>query len=240
MYLYVIRHGDPDYDHDCLTEKGKIQAELTAKRLEKSNIDEIYSSTLGRAYETASYLANKLNLPITQFEWARELSDESDTPYPDGKLKGMGVLPSTHLHNEKYLRMTQEEAFKSAPGICDTKGFPARFNEISNGIDELLKEHGYERTKDGFYKVTNPNEKHIALFCHGAMMRSVIAHLLNIPYQFIASVVHTNPCGITTFRFMPIGSETDEIVPQLIGFGDIGALYEEMGAQNFYVDGKEF
>ena len=32
MRLIFIRHGDPDYVHDTLTEKGKREAELLAQR----------------------------------------------------------------------------------------------------------------------------------------------------------------------------------------------------------------
>ena len=33
MRLLMIRHGDPDYEHDCLTEKGKREAKLLSQRL---------------------------------------------------------------------------------------------------------------------------------------------------------------------------------------------------------------
>ena len=32
MRILLIRHGDPDYEHDTLTEKGRREAELLAKR----------------------------------------------------------------------------------------------------------------------------------------------------------------------------------------------------------------
>ena len=31
MRLIIIRHGDPDYEKNCLTELGKKQAKLMAK-----------------------------------------------------------------------------------------------------------------------------------------------------------------------------------------------------------------
>ena len=33
MRLIFVRHGEPDYQKDCLTETGRIQAELAADRL---------------------------------------------------------------------------------------------------------------------------------------------------------------------------------------------------------------
>lgn len=39
MRLLIIRHGDPDYEADSLTEKGWREAELLADRMEKEKID---------------------------------------------------------------------------------------------------------------------------------------------------------------------------------------------------------
>ena len=52
MRLMIVRHGDPDYIHDSLTEKGKREAELLSKRLAKMDIQEFYQSPLGRAQLT--------------------------------------------------------------------------------------------------------------------------------------------------------------------------------------------
>ena len=43
MLLYIIRHGDPNYEKDCLTERGKLQAEAVGKRMFNAKIDRIFS-----------------------------------------------------------------------------------------------------------------------------------------------------------------------------------------------------
>ena len=53
MKLLIIRHGDPDYSIDSLTEKGWKEAELLKKRLLKLDISAFYVSPLGRAQATA-------------------------------------------------------------------------------------------------------------------------------------------------------------------------------------------
>ena len=53
MKLLIIRHGDPDYSIDSLTEKGRREAELLKNRLIKQNIKDFYCSPLGRAKATA-------------------------------------------------------------------------------------------------------------------------------------------------------------------------------------------
>ncbi|MBO6263170.1 MAG: histidine phosphatase family protein [Clostridia bacterium] len=44
MILYYIRHGDPIYDPDSLTELGHKQAEALANRFALYGLDEIYCS----------------------------------------------------------------------------------------------------------------------------------------------------------------------------------------------------
>ena len=54
MKLLLIRHGDPNYDIDSLTEKGWKEAALLAERMAKLKIRTFYVSPLGRAKDTAS------------------------------------------------------------------------------------------------------------------------------------------------------------------------------------------
>ena len=61
MRLLIVRHGDPDYEHDTLTEKGWREAELLAERLSKLPVKEFYVSPLGRAKDTASLTLQKMN-----------------------------------------------------------------------------------------------------------------------------------------------------------------------------------
>ena len=64
MLLYFVRHGDPTYRPDSLTELGHKQADALAKRLAMHGIDEIYSSSMNRAVLTATPLAKLLNKEI--------------------------------------------------------------------------------------------------------------------------------------------------------------------------------
>lgn len=55
MRILFIRHGDPDYVSDSLTEKGRREAELLAKIAPQLDLGEVYVSPMGRAQETASF-----------------------------------------------------------------------------------------------------------------------------------------------------------------------------------------
>lgn len=60
MKLLIIRHADPDYSIDSLTEKGRREAELLADRLCRMEIAAFYVSPLGRAQDTASYTLKRM------------------------------------------------------------------------------------------------------------------------------------------------------------------------------------
>ena len=54
MKLLIVRHGDPDYEKDSLTEKGWREAAFLAERLSIINVKQFFVSPLGRAKDTAS------------------------------------------------------------------------------------------------------------------------------------------------------------------------------------------
>ena len=41
MRIVFVRHGEPDYEHDCLTPAGREQALAVAERLKEDGIEEI-------------------------------------------------------------------------------------------------------------------------------------------------------------------------------------------------------
>lgn len=200
MFLYLIRHGHPDYKTDSLLPDGKEQAKLVAKRMVKSGLDCIYASSMGRAVETAQPTAEALGLPINVVDWARELDKRSHSPFPDGTPKLLSGMPKTYLVNEAFRSIPSGREIGEIPGLCDSR-FSEQYRIICDGIDGMLREHGYSRNERGFYDITNYSEEHIGVFCHNGMGRVVISHLLNIPYQYLASVFSNHYTGVTIFYF---------------------------------------
>ena len=72
MKLLFIRHGDPDYEHDTLTEKGRREAEYLAERLSKLDITAFYTSPLGRAKDTAAPTLARAGREAEELDWLRE------------------------------------------------------------------------------------------------------------------------------------------------------------------------
>lgn len=49
MEIWIVRHADPDYEHDSITEKGVREAGLLADRLAKQDFDAAYCSPYGQS-----------------------------------------------------------------------------------------------------------------------------------------------------------------------------------------------
>ena len=73
MKLLFIRHGDPDYEKDSLTEKGWHEAELLGQRMANTPVTAFYVSPLGRAKDTASKTLQKVGRDATGLQSTDEL-----------------------------------------------------------------------------------------------------------------------------------------------------------------------
>ena len=80
MKILIVRHGDPDYSIDSLTEKGWREAEYLSERLIKLDVKEFYVSPMGRAKDTASFTLKKLNRTAVECEWLREFAPRIQRP----------------------------------------------------------------------------------------------------------------------------------------------------------------
>ena len=122
MLLYIVRHGDPDYVTDTLTERGKIQAEAVANRMRDSKIDRVYSSPMGRARQTAEPTCRMLGLPCEIEEWAHEIGNEClHTPFPDGVKCAKHLLSGKRIFGaglQPYLRLPRHSRGEHARGGC--------------------------------------------------------------------------------------------------------------------------
>ena len=83
MRILIVRHGDPNYELDTLTETGWKEARLAAEYLAKFDIAAFYVSPLGRAQDTAKCTLEKMNRTAETFDWLQEFPahiHRPDTP----------------------------------------------------------------------------------------------------------------------------------------------------------------
>ena len=193
MVIYFIRHGDPNYAHDSLTELGHKQAATVAQRLTDCGISEIYASSCGRAVLTAEYTANLLNLPVTQLDFMREIRWTS--------VSGESILEDGHLWFAAIALASQGKRINN-PNWREDAPFAKSYiieeaERVVTGFDNWLAQLGYSREGD-YYRVTGTDtDKTIALFSHGGSSSVVLSHLLNIPLPQICGMFHPEVTGIT-------------------------------------------
>ena len=161
MKLLLIRHGDPNYDIDSLTEKGWKEAALLAERMAKLKIRTFYVSPLGRAKDTASLTLQKMGRDAIELPWLREFH----APIPDFHTGAPRIpwdqLPQDWTVEPKYYDCVQwSETLPMLQGHVQ-----AEAKRVWDGIDGILADHGYVR-EGNTYRVTAPNEDTIAIFCH--------------------------------------------------------------------------
>ena len=80
MRLIFSGHGEPDYEHDSLTEKGWREAKLLAARTKDWHVDDFYVSPLGRARDTASFTLKAHGKTAEIMDWLHEFLGK----VPDG------------------------------------------------------------------------------------------------------------------------------------------------------------
>jgi probable phosphoglycerate mutase len=216
--LYIIRHADPDYPNNTITEAGHLEAKALAERMQHEGLDRIYASPLGRARHTAQYTAEALNLPMIIEDWTAELTELHMRDAPFAGVVAWNIHGEV-LRAEESLalhRNWHELPLLSEPHIRET------FEKVKSNSDEFLSRHGYDR-ENGVYRVRERNQEKIAVFCHGGFGLTWLAHLLEIPLPLMWSGFLLAPSSVTTIL---LDERSEEFaVPRCIGMSDTSHLF---------------
>lgn len=219
MRILLIRHGEPDYSTDSLTEKGRREAELLAQRLSRENIAKIYSSPLGRARLTAEPTARDLGLDVEILPFMREFNKKLvKLPYDEEHQVCWDLLPG---YTNELDGLYSPSEWQNVPHIKDSEVYN-EYLSVCREFDELLARHGYLRNGTN-YKVIYPNHDTIAIFCHFGVMAVVLSHLMNCsPYS-----VWQHSCALTSSVTTIYTEERREGIAlmRMCGFSDISHLY---------------
>lgn len=221
MFLYLIRHGDPDYKNDCLTELGKDEAKLVAKRLKYSKIDRVYSSTNGRAIETANETCKLLKKDLITFDWAREIVGRYE--FPNGESTAIAYAPIEVMRSNEVNNTPFGKTFKCVEYLKKS-GIEEGFNTVLNGGLKFIEDLGY-KYENGVFRVINPNNDRVALFCHGNMTKALISEVLHIPFHIMWASFIIPHTGISVLWFQ--NTESGITAPRCLCFGDATHLYEK-------------
>ena len=221
MILYIIRHGDPVYNPDILTELGKRQAEALAGRLAVNGLDKVYASPLGRAVETAMPTCRLLNLECNIEDWMQEVWDDFAVTLDNGNKEFCFNLQNTLYLSEKNIDLNHKWYEADCLRTIDGK---KAFEKIVRNSDKFLERHGYKRNK-GIYEIERASNERIAAFCHAGFGIIWLAHLLNIPPHLVLSAFALTHTGITILEFR--NNENGITAPRCLCLSDISHIYRE-------------
>ena len=119
--FYLIRHGETEHNLEggitgqmdiSLNEKGILQTEKLAERLEDEEFDAACSSDLERTFETTKTVAGKHSLEVESFEEFREM----DFGVFEGKHKSefREALDSSETDNHFFTPENGESSYEAA------------------------------------------------------------------------------------------------------------------------------
>ncbi len=217
MRILIVRHGDPDYAADSLTQTGWREAELLSRRLEKLEIAAFYVSPLGRARDTASETLRRMDREAETLDWLQEFPVWMYDPDIGRNRVLWDWLPE---------RWTAEEAYYDRTAWCRTPvmeqvNAEAEYRTVCEGLDRLLARHGYVR-QGNLYRAQRPNRDTIVLFCHFGLECVLLSHLLGVSPMVLWHGTCAAPTSVTSVI-------TEERRPgiasfRMNGFGDVSHL----------------
>lgn len=166
MFLYLIRHGHDDdtirggWNQHPLSDHGRQQSHTLAQAIwqqrEFFQIQQIYSSDLPRAVETAQILADKLELQVSPIAAFRETNN--------GELAGMDNLLAAKQYPGLYWNTLQWE--QRYPGGESPKEF---YERISCAWNELQRKLLVSR-------------ENVVLVTHGGVIQVILSLIEGVPY----------------------------------------------------------
>lgn len=217
MKLLIVRHGDPDYAIDSLTETGWIEAELLSQRLCKLDVKAFYCSPKERAQDTAKATLEKLGRQAEILPWLREFSPQVLRPGKDKPaLPGTGC-PRTGRQTSAFTTgNTGGKTTVSPPPGCGRK--PNGFGTAGCAARPPRLPPG-----GGLLPAEQSNEDTVVLFCHFGVTCVLLSHLLGISPMVLWHGVCSLPTSVTILNT----EERREGIAsfRMSAFGDTSHLY---------------
>ncbi|HHV98580.1 MAG TPA: histidine phosphatase family protein [Clostridiaceae bacterium] len=178
--LIFVRHAEAEgninrhfhgWTDSNITEKGHIQAAKLGERFKNIDVDVIYSSSLKRTLQTASYIAKVKNLPIIRTDklkeinggdWENELWDELPIKWP-----------------EEY------DTWENMPHA----------HRMPNG--ETMEEFNQRLVKEIIYIAENNKGKNVCIVTHGTAIRALTCLFYGCSLENMAKIQWQDNTAIT-------------------------------------------
>lgn len=188
MELYIVRHGETDTNHEGkingsatdlnLNELGINQVEYLKKHLNIQMFDEVYSSPLKRAQQTANILNQNIHT-VKIDDRLREINY--------GSWDGLPVTPTKLQHPDGFdeNNYIAEDYIKYAK---NGESYNQVYARVTSFMDDLKK---------------TMNDKKILIVCHGFITRSFVKVVTQAPD--IANIVEPDNASVTKIKITNSG-----------------------------------
>ncbi len=195
MRILIVRHGDPDYEHDTLTEKGWVEAECLAEKMKNIEAKAYYVSPLGRAKDTAAPTLKAVGREAEECWWLEEFfKPQIHRPdIPDRTTIAWDWLPADWTVCPELF---DKDAWKDNAAMKEGKVGEAA-EKVFAELDKLLATHGYVREGE-VYKTEQGNCDTIVFFCHLGLECLLLSHLIGTSPMIFWQGFACAPTSVTT------------------------------------------
>ena len=190
LNIYLLRHGETQWNADgnkyCgrtdvpLTQKGINQAKLVSEQLSEIIFDQVYSSPLQRAYQTAQIVSNQNNI----------ISDnrliEADFGKWEGKTKEQFILENKNLWKDWENDPVSTQAGENGETAWDV------IIRVEDFFSSLLDKH---------------DQGNLLVVAHNGVNRFYLAHKLGMNIKDYRMILQENS-SITLFSLSKNGDFT--------------------------------
>lgn len=191
MRIIFVRHGEPDYSIDSLTEKGWREVYALAERVKEWKVTDFYVSPLGRAQDTARAAMSKIDRPVTTLPWLREFDARITEPFTGREKVPWDFFPEHWTKDDRYY-----ERDHWTQGDVMNERVEQIFQETCQGLDDLLAKYGYIR-EGRLYRVKENRDDTIVLFCHMGIIAAMMCHLTGIPMPLLMHGFYLAPSSVS-------------------------------------------
>lgn len=192
MRILLIRHAEPDYSHDSLTDKGRLEAELLSRRMIQYDIRDFYVSPLGRARETADYTLSRLGRKAEVLPWMAEFRGRCPSPVPG--------RPDISWDYPPLVWTSFPDALDPVKWIdnplFDQGNVREIWKETTDGADHLMARYGFRKSGPIWLSEHNTTDT-IAIFCHFAISMAFLAYLMDLSPLLLWHRILCLPSSVT-------------------------------------------
>ena len=235
MRIILIRHAEPNYEIDSLTQKGFREAELLAERVKTWEVDRFFASPLGRAQDTASFSLNACQSEATTLDWLQEFYYRIREEGSEQTRIAWGFMPA---YFTKQDALHDKDAWMHTP-LMQSGDLAKYYEMVGNRLNDILAEYGYQAEGRGLYAVDENAKRDatIVFFCHLGVSFVMLSHLLGIATPALWQGFFVAPSSVTV-----VASEErikGEAAFRVQVMGDTRHLYEgnePISASGYFTD----